>query len=384
MKLTILQENLIKGLNIVGRSVATRPQLPILANILLSAEEGRLRMAATNLEMGVNFWAGAKIEKEGSFTVPARAFLEFVSSLPKEKVEVSLEEGQLVVKCGSYEASFNGIAATEFPSLPSFPEEALFTLKKEILTEALQKVSFAAATDEGRPVLTGVLFKFLGKDLFLVATDGFRLSVFKIPNPLPKTKEETKILLPARALAEVIKATSGEGGEKSAGKLGKSKEEKGEMEFALLPHGNQAIFSADSTEIVTQLIGGEFPNYEKIIPAEGGTKITVLGEELLRAVRMAAIFARDSANIVRFKIENERLSVSANAAQVGKNKSELAVRGSGEGEIAFNSKYLLDFLNVAGEKEVSLEMTSPLSPGVFKIVGEEEYLHIIMPVRVQA
>ena len=371
MKLTILQENLIKGLNLVGRSVATRPQLPILANILLSAEEGRLRMAATNLEIGINFWAGAKIEEEGSFTVPARAFLEFISSLPKEKVEISLEEGQLVVRCDSYEASFNGIAATEFPALPSFPEEELFSLKKETLTEALQKASFAAAADEGRPVLTGVLFKFLGKDLFLAATDGFRLSVVKIPNPLPKKKEETKILLPARALAEVIKATSGESGEKK------------EIAFALLPRGNQAIFSVENTEIVTQLIGGEFPNYEKIIPAEGGTKITVAGEDLLRAVRMAAIFARDSSNIVRFKIEEGKLLVSANAAQVGKNKSEIEVKGGGEGKIAFNSRYLLDFLNVVGEKEVSLEMSSALSPGVFKIVGEENFLHIIMPVRVQ-
>ena len=395
MKVICLQENLAKALNTVSRSVASRPQLPVLLNILLSTDEGRLKLSATNLETGVHNWVGAKIEKEGSFTVPARVFLEFVSSLPKDKVEISLEEQQLIVKSGGVEATFNGISSSEFPPLPSFPVETQLIFDSTSFSSAISKVFYAAATDEGRPILTGVLLRFLKNELSFAATDGFRLSLVKIANPAggkstsnkktdDKDKEgETKIILSARTLLEVIRMVE----ENKEEKTGPSKNasDKNGLLFSLLPSGNQAMFSFSSTQIITQLIGGDFPAYEKIIPTSVTTSLIITQEELLKAVKIASIFARESANIIRFKIEEGKLTISANTPQVGTNKTTLGVKTEGEGgEIAFNSRYLLEFLNSTDSEEIVFEMTGGLNPGVFKPKNDPTYIHIIMPVRVQS
>jgi len=390
MKLSCLQENLHKGVSSVSRSVASRPQLPVLGNILISTDNGRLRLSATNLETGMNQWIGAKVEKEGSFTVPSRVFLEFVSSLPKEKVELSLLENQLFVKSGGYEATFNGIPASEFPPLPAFPEKPQVLFDPLLFSSAISRVSFSAATDEGRPILTGVLLKFSGKELTFVATDGYRLSMVKIENPNfladkdKKENKETKIILPARSLFEVTRVIEESFSQDKEKKPGKAQTEKEDLAFALLSSGNQAMFSYSSCQIITQLIGGEFPAYEKIIPSSSSCSITIPTEDLLKSVKMASIFARDSANIIRFKIEKDKMIVSANTPQVGTNKSEIDIKGEGDGEeIAFNSRYLLDFLNVVGSGEIIFETSGALSPGVFKPASDNSYLHIIMPVRVQ-
>lgn len=373
MKLSILQENLSRGLIITSRSVATRAQLPVLGNILLSTDKGRLKLSATNLETGINLWLGAKIEKDGAISIPAKILTEFVSSLPVGRIEIEARENVLHLTSGSYEASFVGMAANEFPAVPSATAKVALKFESPLLALAINQTAFAAAQDEGRPVLTGVLFKSQNKGLILAATDGYRLSLKKLKGVagIEKVKEfKNGLVLPARALLEVARIAT----EETEGKLG----------LAVTPEASQVIFAISDIEVVSRLIEGRFPDFEKIIPGKGKTKVLVEREELTRAVRIASIFARESANIVKFNIQKGSFEVSANTAQVGDNKSRVGSKIEGEpGKIAFNSRYLLDLLNIIGAEQVSFEMTGSLNPGVFRPVGDDSYLHIIMPVRVQ-
>ncbi len=373
MKLSILQENLAHGLSIVSRSVATRAQLPVLSNVLLATDKGRLKLSATNLETGVNLWLGAKVGKEGALSVPAKILTEFVTSLPAGKIEIKAQENNLHLVSGTYEASFVGMAASEFPTIPSLKKKADLQFSSSLLASAINEVAFAAAQDEGRPVLAGVLLKSQDKKLVLVATDGYRLSIKKIKETkgVDRIKDLKKgLVLPARTLLEVARVVA----EKEEESLGVS----------VAPEASQLIFTTSEIEIVSRLIEGNFPDFEKIIPGKGKTKVVLDREELTRAVRMAAIFARESANIVRFQISGNSLQISANTAQVGDNQSVLEAKVEGEkSEIAFNSRYLLDFLNIVNSDQIVFETSGALNPGAFRPVGESSYLHIIMPVRVQ-
>jgi len=374
MKIQVLQENLIKALNIAGRSISSKAQLPVLANFLLATEKNRLKVAATNLEMGVIIWLGAKIEKDGSITLPSRIFQELVSSLPAEKIDLEVKENTANLNCGSFKASFNGISANEFPLLPE-SEKKIFSFPSEIFSQVINQVAFASATDEGRPILTGVLLKIDGKTLSYVATDGYRLSVKKI-----ETKEITKeenlksLVIPAKTLMEVSRIIADQ-----------SKQESVLVEMGLTKDGNQVIFLFPEIELSTRLLEGEFPDYEKIIPKDFSTKVTLDKGELIRAVKIASIFARDSANIVKFKFQEGKLTISANSPQVGENQSEVEAKIEGEGgEIAFNFRFLLDFLNSVVSEEIIFEMSGSLNPGVFRIKDDPDFLHIIMPVRLQS
>lgn len=374
MKLTILQENLAKGLSIVSRSVSTRAQLPALGNVLMTADKGRLKLSATNLETGINYWLGAKIEKEGTISIPAKILTEFVSSLPSEKINLETKENNLSVICGSYSANFVGLQASEFPAIPTLGKEKPISFNGEEILKAISQVAFAAAQDEGRPVLTGVLLTIREGNLVLVATDGYRLSFKK----MGKVKEATDLkefkkglIIPSRTLIEV-------------GKIISDTEQGKEIGLAISSSSNQVIFVNPEAEIVSRLIEGSFPEFEKIIPEKGTTKIILDTEGLIRAVKAAAIFARESANIIKFRIQNSELRIMANSPQIGENSIKLEVKQEGEeNKIAFNSRYLLDFLNSIKSEQVSLEMTTALNPGVFTLVGDSSYLHIIMPVRVQ-
>lgn len=377
MKLSILQENLATGLSTVNRLVATKTQLPVLGNILLATDNGRLKLSATNLETGINLWLGAKIEEEGAITIPARILTEFITSLPKEKVQLRVSENTLFVSCLSFEASLNGLAASEFPSLLASLQKPSFTLDASLFSHIINQVSFAAATDEGRPVLTGILMIFKNKGMTVVATDGFRLSLKKITNlpfSLVSGKEELRLIFPSRALSEIGRIIT-------EGKV----EEKEELKVTLTENNNQAIFNFKNIDLITRLIEGEFPNFEKIIPQSFSTQVLVEKEELVKAVKIASIFARDSANIIKFSL-NKELILTANTPQVGENKSIIEAKISGvKNEIAFNSRYLLDLLNNFPPEEglLSLEITGPLNPGVFKVPDDDSFLHLIMPVRLQ-
>jgi len=373
MRLSVLQENLAQGLNIASRSVATRAQLPILSNVLLTTDKGRLKISATNLETGINLWVGAKIEKEGSLSVPAKILSEFVSSLPAGKIELEAKENSLSLSAGAFKADFIGLSAAEFPLVPSLTGKVNVSFEGKVLASAVSQVAFAAATDEGRPVLTGVLILPKGNQLVLAATDGYRLSMKKLKEVKGLEKlaqSKSGLIIPSRTLIEVARL------------VGEADEEK--IKLAITPKASQVIFALGEAEIVSRLIEGKFPDFEKIIPESSTTKVTVETETLTRAVRMAAIFARESANIIRFEIKGAKLRVSANTAQVGGNISEVEAKVEGkEGKVAFNSRYLLDFLNTISADQVSFEMSGALNPGVFTALGDKSFLHIIMPVRVQ-
>lgn len=367
MIIQILQENLMKTLNQIGRVIPVRPQLPVLQSLLLATHEGRLKIIATNMETTEIVWVGAKIEKEGALCVPAKLLIELVASLPQETVFLMGNGEALVVKSQGVTATILGVSAKEFPPIPKSKEKTRSTIEKDEFCALVSRVSFAAATDEGRPLLTGIRIKKDNGGVVFAATDGYRLSVARSNVTVGFSVD---MVVPSRALNEVAKA---------------SVEDKNLKELTLAQtEDGQLVFGVGDTEIHTRLIDGEYPNFEKIIPRSFATRALLDKERLLRAVKSAAVFARDNANIVRFSLNNQTLLVSANTPQVGENNIEVEAKIDGDGgEIAFNSRFLLDFLNNFPQDEVLFEMTGSLNPGVFKPVKDESYLHVIMPVRVQ-
>jgi DNA polymerase III subunit beta len=367
MQVTILQENLLRALLRTARIVPTKPQLPIVQNVLLTTDDGRLKITATNLETTESVWVAAKIEKEGGICVSSRLLSDFVSSLPQGTVQMGLIDGALSLRCEGFRATIPGAPAEEFPPVFSQSKTKGLPIDRDELVSAVSQVIFAAATDEGRPLLTGV--KIVQKDgaLVLMATDGYRLSVRQTTL---KAKEELDIIVPARALGEVIKVC---GEEKSTKEVHIARQEDGQLSFVV-----------GDTEIRTRLIDGEYPNIQKIIPTKHNTRVVIEKESLLRAVKAASIFARDNANIIRFHIEGQMITVTANTPQVGEDEIDVEAKVEGEGgDMAFNSRFLVEFLANYPSEELVFEMTGSLNPGVFKPVKEDTYLHIIMPVRVQ-
>jgi len=381
MKITCLQENLARGLATVGRAVASRSTLPVLSNILLETDEGRLRLAATNLEIGVSCWIGARVEEEGRTTVPARLLTEFVNSLPPGQIEMELSERTqtLNLKCARYEANIKGIDASEFPLVPTADTIAAqgaghrLHLQAENFRRMIDQAVFAAATDESRPILTGVLAHFHQGGLTLAAADGFRLAVTSA-DVGADLDETTSVIIPARALSELARISTGE-------------EET--IELIITPGRNQILFHLPNTDLVSQLIEGNFPDYKQIIPKSYNTRTVVSTQDLLKAVKVAFLFARDAANIIRFnavpgsELTPGQMIVTATSAEFGDNVSEIdaSIQGD-ETEIAFNARYMIDALNVVGTPEVALETSTSSSPGVIRPVGGDDFQCVIMPMHI--
>ena len=376
MKLTCLQENLNRGLSIVGRAVATRTTLPITNNVLLATDDGRLKLVATNLEMAISCWIGAKIEEEGAITVPARLLTEFVSSLPSDTIAVNLspQTKTLGLKCARFEARISGVDAKEFPPIPNVDEGITTEVEVEALRQAINQVVFAAATEESRPVLTGVCTQFEGSTLTLAAADGFRLAVFKMPIK-NKVSPKIEVIIPARTLAELNRL------------MGDQEEA---VSITLNPNKSQVLFRLKSTELVSQLVQGTFPNYSQLIPKSYNTRVMVNVAEFLRATKTASIFARDGSGIVRLVVtpgsesNPGKLAVSARSEEIGDDVGEIDATVEGaDAKIAFNGKYLTDVLSVLHESQVALETTNPSSPGLIRPVGTDNYTHVVMPMFVQ-
>ncbi len=366
MIVSLLQENLLRALIRTGRIVSSKPQLPILSNILLSAKEGRLRITVTNLETTETVWLGAKVEKEGGICVSSRLLLELVASLPQTPVSLAVKEGSLTVKTQGVKAIIPGVPESEFPQA-SVSEKKGSELAKDEFVTAVAQVIFSAATDEGRPLLTGVRVLQRDGETLFAATDGYRLSLKRINLA---TKEPLDLLVPARALAEVTKI---------------SQEEKDVKEIYMnSPAAGQLVFVIGDTDLHARLIEGDYPNFEKIIPTKWNTRILFERDALFRAVKSAAIFARDNANIIKLHVENQTVTVSANAPQIGENEVAVDAKVDGDGgDMAINSRFLLECLSNFPSDEVLFEMTGSLNPGVFRPAKDDSYLHIIMPVRVQ-
>jgi len=376
MKLSCLQENLSRGLGIVGRAVATRSTLPITQNIFLSAEQSQLKLAATNLEMATTCWVGAKVEEEGSITMPARLLIDFVSSLPNDLIEITLPSGGHTVelKSGRFQAHINGIDAQDFPPIPQVIGGIGTSVEAGALREGITQVAFAAAVEESRPVLAGINAEFEGTDLSLASADGFRLAVHKVSLPSP-VEEKVTVIIPARTLTELNRL------------LGDQEEP---VEILINQQKSQALFRLKNVEVVSQLIQGSFPNYSQVIPQGYTTRAVLDVGEFLRISRMSSVFARDGSGIVRLvitpgaELTPGKIAASAQAEEIGGNVSEIDALVDGEeAKIAFNVKYLSEVLSILRQSQVALEVTTPSSPGVIRPIGVDNYVHVIMPMFVQ-
>jgi len=373
MKFKIEQETLSKTLSLLNHVVPQRPNLPVIGNILIESEKDKLFLSATNLEFALTLTIPAKIEREGKTTFPARIVSEFISSLPNKELEIELVNQLLYVTQNKIKANFATVEAEEFPAIPKIEENASFEIDKTNFYKALEKVIFAAAQDEGRPTLTGVLWQSDNLFLKMVATDGYRLSFVKIS---PQLKiNALKIIVPAKTLVEVARICQDEA----------EKAEK--VEVFWQEKDNQIGFRLGERKIVSRLIEGQFPDWERIVPEKFKLTTVVDKDEFFRNLKTASIFARDSGGVVKCIINPKTLTLKANTAQVGENECTFPAKTQGEesGEIAFNYRYLLDVLAVIGGEEVSFGMIESLNPAIFKPVGKESenFFHIIMPVRVQ-
>jgi DNA polymerase-3 subunit beta len=375
VKVTSLQENLARGLGIAGRAVSTRGSLPILGNVLLRTENGRLKLTATNLEVGINVWVPAKVDDEGAITVPAKLFTDFVNSLPPGPAELSLNVRTKTVhlRSGPYEANFKGMDAEEFPIIPVAPEKPTTRLAKSTLRRMIGEVAFVATTDDSRPVLTGVLTTLEGDRITMAAADPYRLSVRTAPL-LSKVESKLEVIIPARSLQEVQRIID---------------DSDDPVDIFVTPNGSQVIFHTEEADLVSRVIEGQFPNYRQVIPsAKAATRIVAQREELLQATRLASLFARDSANMLRFQVDASAqppLIISATAAEVGDNTAKVDATVDGQTTtIAFNSRFIADALSSLTAPEIALELGGPLAPGVVKIVGDDSYLHVVMPLRIPA
>ena len=381
MKITCLQENLSRGLAVVGRAVANRATLPVIHNVLLSVDQSMLKLSATNLEIAMTTWVGAKIEEEGSITVPARLLSEFVNSLPNDPINLQLDEGSglLEISSGSSKAHINITDASEFPPIPTVDDGIAAEVDPLVLRSAITRVAFAAATEESRPVLTGVELKLDESKFTMAAADGFRLAVHHgaLLKPVP---EEMSVIIPARTMNELNRLIS-------------DREEP--VEILMTPAKGQVMFrirGGDRVEIVSQLLQGTFPNYEQLIPQSYTTRAVMDLPTILRAARTASIFARDGSNIIRMHLmpaeadtEPPKVEISARSEEVGDNEDivDLDEIEGEEGKIAFNSRYLLDVLSVLERGKIALETTTSSSPGVFKPTDSDDYIHVVMPMFVQ-
>lgn len=389
MKVSCLQENLAKGLSIVGRAVASRSTLPVLSNVLLATDNGNLKLSANNFELGINCWVGAKIEQEGAITVPARLLAEFVNSLPAEKIDMQLDQETqtLNLRCDRFESNIKGIDAQEFPAVATATEDDIaIKLEPESLRTMIKQVVFAAATDESRPVFTGVLLKFDDDVLTMVAADGFRLSVkaTKLNQNVADILEDvglsngsgSSLIIPGRALTELSRISA---------------DQEQPIDLIVTPSRRQILFNMQDIELVSQLIEGDFPDYNRIIPDEHTTRSVMDTANFLKAVRISHLFARDSANIVRLEIApsgdelmNGQITLIATSAELGDNVADLDASIEGNSvEIAFNAKYLIDVLSIIESPQFVLETSTSSSPGVFRAIGDENFTHVIMPMHIQ-
>jgi DNA polymerase III subunit beta len=374
MKLAVTQAQLAYGLGIVSRAVSPRSTLPVLNNILLATDEGRLRLSATNLELGITCWINATIEEEGSVTIPARIFSDLINTLPGNKVNLSLttRTQTLKIHCGTSNFDIKGIDAQEFPPMPVPDLSSSVELNVSDFKEMIHQVSFAASTDEARPVLQGVLMEIKDSEISLAATDGFRISV-RTAELSSTQANPVKVIIPARSLSELARiATDG----------------KETITMNVPPDRGQAIFHMKNAELVTQLIEGNFPEYRAIIPRNFKTRTVISTQEFLKACKQAEIIAREGNYVIRLNLKPQDgvpgiVEFSTQSEEMG--SGEVVVDATIEGPelaIAFNVSYLSEVLEVIGTPNSVLETNANNTPGLLSPVGNNNFRHVIMPMHI--
>lgn len=368
MKLFCSQDELENALNIVNKAISSNNTLPVLNNILIKAEGKKLYFSATNLEIAISCNFEADVRSEGAITIPAKLITSYVSLLTDEKIELSMGDGMsLVIKSSSSTTKIKGISSDEFPLIPKVDAEHSFMVGTGDFDVAIAETVFSASTNISRPVLSGVFFAIDGGQLKMVATDSYRLAEKKLILD-KKIEGSFSCIIPARTISELGKITNRSTSKEVSVELSK----------------NQVLFRIGNVELVSRLIEGKFPEYERIIPKEAKTKVEVSLEELSLVLKRVNLFAKENNNSIRLTATNDgKMLVSTDETKVGEEKAEVAIKMDGENnKISLNSQYLLDVLTYLADEKIVLEMSDKLSPAVIKPVKREDYVYIIMPLKV--
>jgi len=369
MNFTVDQTQFSKSLQNVSRFVAARSQLPILNNILIETDKDQIKLTATNLELTIQEIIPAKVESPGKITVPAGELTEFINYLSAGKLTANLTENNLLeINSDKQSATFATQTTEDFPPLPVFDENKTVELPLSQLATVLEPVIFAAATEDTRPVLTAILTKFSQDEVSLVATDGFRLSKATTILDKPISQEDLTLLIPAKSYSEVLKISKGQKN----------------IRLAFDSDTSQVCFYLDQVILISRLLQGDYPDFNRILPKSTSTTVTVDKLEFIQAIKVSSVFAKSSANVVKFKIGTSSIQIFANSPQVGKNQSEVEAKIEGKPlEIAFNFRFLLEFLNICKSPTLTIGLNESLTPALFKDPASQNLLHVIMPVRLQ-
>ena len=362
MKLQVTQENLNRALGTVAKVANARNPLPILANVLIKTSHNRLSISATNLDIAITQYIGAKVSQEGSITVPARLMQDFVSSLPSGVIELNLDDTRLHITTDQYNSVINGIVADDFPVMPTIAEGTKWSVGGLLLKRALQQTVFAASNDESRPVLTGVLVHTTEGKLYMAATDSYRLAEKTLGN----NKTNVNLLVPASAMQDLLRI------------LGENEED------VQITHDEQQVrFQVGDIELVARLLEGKYPDYRKLIPQQFTVSATLKRSDFLNVTKVSSLFARESAGSVTIEVDDTKqlLSIRSIASQLGENTATAATKAEGNGSITLNSRYLLDALQALGGDEVIFGFNGKLEPTLLRDTAVTDYSHIIMPLK---
>lgn len=377
MQLSCSQDTLAKYLNVVSRVVNTKPGLPILNNVLFETKQGKLMMTVTDLELSLNCWIGADVKADGKVTAPARQLSEFVNSVPADKVDLTLDKQTLLATTPNNNAQFNTIPSDDYPSVVTVEatDKPVFEILKDDVLLAVNRVAFAAATDDIKPVMTGIKMEIKDDQIAMVGADGFRLSrqIIKLPN---KSAKNFEILVPAKALQELAYIVNEFASDNS----------NNTVSVFVVEERNQVVFRYNDIDLISRLIDGQYPAYQQAIPTGYQTKATLSRSEFQSALKVVNIIARGVLGnklVVDEKAKDNVISMSASLADLGSNKSDFAANIEGEDmTMAFSSRLLSDMLSHMNAEEIEFESSSPTAAGVFKIRGDDSFLHLVMPMRI--
>ena len=363
MKVQVIQENLNRALqNVASVAVGARGQLPILSNILIKTDGNQLSLSATNLEIAITELIGAKVSSQGTITIPARILREYIASLSKGKVNLELEGRKLKITNEHHNSQVNGVSSEEFPVIPTIKTEPIWKVSSVILKKALNQVVFSASSDNARPILTGVYFHQSGGDIFLAATDSYRLSEKKIG----KTKQPISLLIPASTLNDLQRV------------LGDEIEE-----VSIYVEGQQVMFKFDNIELISRLIEGDYPDYRKLLPTKFDTTAKLDKTEFISATKLASLFAKENAGSITIEVSStkKQVEIKSGASQVGENSTALPAEIKGDGQVALNSRFLNDGLQSLDGNVIEFKMNGKLEPCLLYSDKDKDYMHVIMPLK---
>src|SRR5829696_3115265 len=372
MELVVRKNDLLRELQLFQGIVERKNTIPILANVLLDAKDGEVRFLATDLEVGLRSRCDATVTKPGSLTLPAKKLYEIVKSLPDTDIRIAEDKNGVKVAADRFDSRMQTLPREDFPTLPESAGGASVELQPSALKEMVAKTQFAITGEERRFFLNGALFVLRSDSMSLVATDGHRLALVTVKRDgkdnAVKAGEEVKVILPKKTLLELGKLLSEADGDIHY--------ERGE---------NHLFFDVGERVLISRMIDGQFPAYERVIPKGNDKNIEFERERLTNAVKRVALLSNERSRAVKFEIDNGKVEVTSSSSEFGEAREQLAVDYQGTAlAISFNAQYVLDFLNVVETDVVSLSLKDEVSQAVMKPIGAEgyDYTYVIMPMRI--